>query len=260
MKGCQGFLSAAVLTLAVLLPNLGSAQVYQSKTPSPPVSAQYEAWQFNDEPILVNGLIYYPTRERRFFDGEIMSQVGVYRHVPVYADVTLEPHSVVYLPIGRQSMRGYERRREGELAGTTGSRMPAFPVEVASSITTMPRELRPEVLAPIGTSGTFRTEDAAIPAPAPEVAIETAERPNVPRPARTNIESIPQPRENNGVWLEYAGSRWYSDGPAAVFDPNRFIEIGNYRGFPVYRDKSRGAEEIWVRVVAGGPVAPYAKR
>src|SRR5580765_2913224 len=245
----------AVLTMAGLLPNIGSAQVYQSKTPLPPVSAQYEAWQFNDEPILVNGLIYYPTRERRFFDGEIMSQVGVYRHVPVYADVTLEPHSVVYLPIGRQSMRGYERRREGELAGTTGSRMPAFPVEVASSITTMSRELRPEVLAPIGTSGTFSTAGAAIPAPAPEVAIETAERPNVPRPSRTNIESIPQPRDNNGVWLEYAGSRWYSDGAAAVFDPNRFIEIGNYRGFPVYRDKSRGADEIWVTVVAGGPVA-----
>ena len=257
MKGC---FASAVLTLAVLLPNLGSAQVYQSKTPPPPVSAQYEAWQFNDEPILVNGLIYYPTRERRFFDGEIMSQVGVYRHVPVYADVTLEPHSVVYLPIGRQSMRGYERRREGELAGTTGSRMPAFPVEVASSITTAPRELRPEVLAPIGTSGTFGTAGAAIPAPAPEVAIETAERPNVPRPSRTNIESIPQPRDNNGVWVEYAGSRWYSDGPAAVFDPNRFIEIGNYRGFPVYRDKSRGAEEIWVRVVDNGPVAPYSKR
>src|SRR4030095_549731 len=194
--------------------------------------------------------------------------------VPVYADVTLEPHSVVYLPIGRQSMRGYARRREGELAGTTssrqpgvrgegelaattGSRMPACPVEVASSITTTPRELRPEVLAPIGTSG---TSGAAIPAPAPEVAIEMAERPNVPRPSRTNIESIPQPRENNGVWLEYAGSRWYSDGPAAVFDPNRFIEIGNYRGFPVYRDKSRGADEIWVRVVENGPVAPYSKR
>jgi hypothetical protein len=250
----KGVITAAVLMLAVLLPNLGRAQVYQSKTPPPPVSAQYEAWQFNDEPIIVNGLIYYPTRETRFFDGEIMSQVGVYRRVPVYADVTLEPHSVVYLPIGRQSMRGYERRREGELAGTTGSRMSAFPVEVASSMTTAPREIPPQMLAPIGTSG------AAIPAPAPEVALETAERPNLPPPARTHIESIPQPRENNGVWLEYGGARWYSDGPATVFDANRFIEIGNYRGFPVYRDKSRGADEIWVRVVVGGPVAPYSKR
>lgn len=250
----KGFLCVAVATMAVLLPNPGRAQVYQSKTPPPPLTAQYEAWQFNDEPIIVNGLIYYPTRETRFFDGEIMSQVGVYRRVPVYADVTLEPHSVIYLPIGRQTMRGYERRREGELAGTTGSRMSAFPVDVASSITTTPRELRPDVLAPIGTGG------GAIPAPAPELAIETTERANLPRPARTHVESIPAPRENNGVWLEYAGTRWYSDGPAAAFDSDRFIEIGSYRGFPVYRDKNRGADEIWVRVVAEGPVAPYSKR
>jgi hypothetical protein len=96
-----------------------------------------------------------------------MSQVGVYRHVPVYADVTLEPHSVVYLPIGRQSMRGYERRREGELAGTTGSRMPAFPVEVASSITTAPRELGPKCSHLSERPGTLSTAGAAIPAPAP---------------------------------------------------------------------------------------------
>ena len=250
----KGLLCVAVVTLALLLPNLSSAQVYQSKTPPPPVTAQYQAWQFNDEPIMVNGLIYYPTRETRFFDGEIMSQVGVFRRVPVYTDVTLEPHSVIYLPIGRQMMRGYERRREGELAGTTGSRMPAFPVDVASSLTTTPRDIRPETLAPIGTAG------GVIPTPAPEVVIETKEPINIPRPSPTRVESIPQPRENNGVWLEYGGSRWYSDGPAAVFDADRFIEIGNYRGFPVYRDKNRGADEIWVRVVQGGPVAPYAKR
>jgi hypothetical protein len=241
----------AVLTMAGLLPNIGSAQVYQTKTPTPPVSAQYELWQFNDEPIMVNGLIYFPTRERRFFDGEIMSQVGVYRRVPVYADVTLEPHSVIYLPIGRSTMRGYERRREGELAGTTGSRMSAFPVDVASSITTEPREITPGQLSAIGTSG--ETPPRFTDAPSAEPA-------SVPKPTPTHIESIPHPRDNDGVWLEYAGSRWYSDGPAAVFDGDRFIEIGNYRGFPVYRDKTRGAEEIWVRVVADGPVAPYTKR
>src|ERR1051325_2601398 len=142
-----------VLSLPMLLSTTVTAQVYQWRTPPPPVSAQYAEWQFNSEPIIVNSVLYYPTRETRFFDGEIMSQVGVYRRVPVYADVTLEPHSVIYLPIGRQTMRGYERRREGELAGTTGSRMSAFPVDVASSITTTPRELRPDVLAPIGTGG-----------------------------------------------------------------------------------------------------------
>jgi hypothetical protein len=180
--------------------------------------------------------------------------------VPVYADVTLEPHSVIYLPVGRSMMRGYERRRDGELAGTTGSRMPAFPVEIPSPLTAAaePRELTPEALAAGGSVAAVGTAGSVLPAPARESA--AAAPTNVPRPSRTPIESIPRPRDIDGVWVEYAGSRWYADGPATVFDDDRFVQIGVYRGFPVYRDKKRGAEEIWVRVVADGPVAPYAKR
>src|SRR5690349_2787999 len=110
-----------VLSLTLLLRTAPVAQVYQWRTPPPPVTAQYAEWQFGNEPIIVNSVLYHPTRETRFFDGEIMTRVGVYRSVPVYADVTLEPHSVVYIPVGRSLMRGYERRREGELAGTQGS-------------------------------------------------------------------------------------------------------------------------------------------
>src|SRR5215471_7543735 len=106
--------SGIALVVVFTLVKAGSAQVLQAPTPPPPVATEYELWQFNDAPIVVNGVVYYPTRETRFFDGEIMSQVATFRRVPVYADVTFEPHSVVYLPIGRSRMRGYERRREGE--------------------------------------------------------------------------------------------------------------------------------------------------
>ena len=61
------------------------------------------------------------------FDGKVMAPVGVYQRVPVYADVTLEPYSVVYVPVARNQLRVYERRRDGELAATTGSRTPSFP-------------------------------------------------------------------------------------------------------------------------------------
>src|SRR3954453_13718434 len=105
-----------IALMALLLPTIGNAQ--------PPVTAQSAQWQIYSEPIIVNGLIYYPTREMRFFDPRIMTQTGVYQSVPVYADVTLEPHSVLYVPVTRTMMRGYERRREGELAGTQGSRVP----------------------------------------------------------------------------------------------------------------------------------------
>ena len=47
----------------------------------------------------------------------------------VYEDVTLEPYSMIYMPIGGPVMRPYERRREGELAGTVGSRTPSFPIQ-----------------------------------------------------------------------------------------------------------------------------------
>lgn len=245
---------AVLLTMAGLFPETGNAQVYQVRTPPPPANIDYQPWQFNDEPIFVNGVVYYPTRGSRFFDGEIMSQVAVYRRVPVYADVTLEPHSVVYVPIGRTLMRGYERRREGELAGTTGSRTPAFPVDVASSITVESRETLAEPVT------AFDGSVPPSPMPLREIAGAPAGPVNVPSPSRTRVESIPQPRGNDGVWLEYAGSRWYADGPAAAFDDKRFIEIGSYRGFAVYRDRNRGAEEIWVRTTVDGPLAPYTKR
>jgi hypothetical protein len=233
MRRCTiGFL----FSWALLLPNVGNAQ-------QPAVTAQSAEWQTQNETIVVNGLVYHPTRETRFFDPQIMTQTGVYLGVPVYADVTLEPHSVLYVPVSRTMMRGYERRREGELAGTTGSRVPAFPVEIRSGSATAGEERMVTVPDSVGTGGL---------APLPE--------PAVPRRSPTRVESVPRPRANDGIWLEYGGERWYSDGPAVVFDDRRFVQIGEYRGFPVYRDNDRGAEEIWVRVVVDGPVAPYTKR
>lgn len=234
----RGSTVGAVLCMALLMPKVGNAQ--------PTVTAQSADWQISSQPIVVDGLVYYPTRETRFFDKEIMTQTGVYLGVPVYADVTLEPYSVLYVPLSRMMMRGYERRRDGELAGTTGSRVPSFPVDIRTDAESEARTFT--IPGAAGTGGTL---------PAPGASVFT---PDVPRVTRTRMESIPRPRGNDGIWVEYAGERWYSDGPAVVFDAQRFHQIGVYRGFPVYRDAERGAEEIWVRVVADGPVAPYTKR
>ena len=68
----RGFWLGFVLTVAVLLPNVGSAQVYQFRTPPPDVSAAAAPWQINSEPIVVGGLTYYPTRGFRLFDGQVM--------------------------------------------------------------------------------------------------------------------------------------------------------------------------------------------
>src|SRR5882672_10967355 len=141
----RGFWLGFVLTVAVLLPNVGSAQVYQFRTPPPEVSAAAAAWQINSEPVMVGGLTYYPTRGFRLFDGQVMAQTGMFEGVPVYADMTIEPYSELYVPLGNGRLRVYERRRERELAGTTGSHVPTFPVESPS--------VSPPPERPLGTVG-----------------------------------------------------------------------------------------------------------
>jgi hypothetical protein len=224
-------LAVFVAFVALALPKTGNAQLSPGGTPPPQVTASDAAWQFNSEPMLFAGLVFYPTRETRFFDPMTMTQVGVYRGVPIYADVTKQPYSVTYVPIGRGLMRAYEINPRRDIAAdSTASRGAGVPV---------------------ATSG------AAIPPPMP---MSTVAAPPA-APAFTHVESIPAPRSNDGVWLEYDGRRWYSDGPAAVFSPERFAKIGEYRGFAVYRDRLREAPgEIWVEVVQDGPVAPYTTR
>jgi hypothetical protein len=88
MRGC---VAALVLSVAVLLPKIGNAQVSTFRTSAPEVNAANASWQVNSEPITFGGLIFYPTREYRQFDGQVMAQVGVYEGVPVFADTTIEP-------------------------------------------------------------------------------------------------------------------------------------------------------------------------
>ena len=53
--------------------------------------------------------------------------------VPVLVNWTPSvPYSIVYVPIGRGLLQPYERIRQGELAGSTGSRTPAFPVRASA--------------------------------------------------------------------------------------------------------------------------------
>ena len=244
----RGFWFGFVITVAVLLPNMGNAQVFQSRTSAPDVSAVAAEWQIGGAPVVVGGLTYYPTRGFRLFDGQVMAQTGFFEGVPVYADTTIEPYSEIYVPMGNGRMGVYERRRERELAGTTGSHLPTFPVESPS---VPARERTSFTIGPVGTSGSF----------VPRVATDSAVLPPGARPRRTSIiTAVPQTGVANGVWLEFNGARWYSNGPAASFSPDRFEPTGEYHGFPVYRETSSDTGNIWVSVVKDGPLAPYTRR
>jgi hypothetical protein len=244
----RGLWLGFVLTVAVLFPNVGSAQVYQFRTPPPDVSAAAAAWQINSEPVMVGGLTYYPTRGFRLFDGQVMAQTGMFEGVPVYADMTIEPYSELYVPLGNGRMRVYERRRDRELAGTTGSHAPTFPV---SSPSVPPTDRSVATEEAVGTGG------SSVPRAVSESALQSIRT----RPRRTSIlTGTAHSDAASGVWLEFDGARWYSDGPAVSFSPDRFIPMGEYHGFPVYRDKAGSSDDIWVSVVKDGPLAPYRKQ
>jgi hypothetical protein len=36
--------------------------------------------------------------------------------------------------------------------------------------------------------------------------------------------------------------------------------MGEYQGFPVYREKGGNGDDIWVSVVKDGPLAPFRKQ
>ena len=95
-----------------------AAQVLTRPTDAPQVSAAGEAWYQLREPIQYAGELYYPAGAAVFFNGNSMVRTGHYNGVPLYADATRDPYSVVYVPIGRGQLQPYERLRRGDLAGT----------------------------------------------------------------------------------------------------------------------------------------------
>jgi hypothetical protein len=229
-----------IVTVAVLVPTVGKAQASPLRTAPPEVTAAMADWQLNSEPIIVSSTLFQPTRATRMFDGQVMVQVGVYQRIPVYADVTREPNSVVYVPVSRTQVRVYERRRDHELAAATGSRTPSFPVQGSATPTVEER--------PVGTGGSI-------------VPAGVATRNGMPRPPRTVMETIQRPRSgNNGVWLDFVGVRWYSNGVSTPFSAARFTKVGEYRGFPVYVETAGRKDTIWVQVVTKGALAPYSRR
>lgn len=243
------FWFGVALTVVVLLPTKGNAQVFQFKTPPPDVSAAAAGWQLDGNAIVVGGLTYFPTRGFRLFDGQVMSQTGMFEGVPVYSDTTIEPYSEIYVPLGSGRMRVYERKRERELAGTTGSHTPTFPVEPASA------PVVPERVVGSTGDGAVGTGGVSVPRATDREPVRSARV--RPRNVVMNAVSHGAP---DGVWLEFAGARWYSDGAAVSFSPDRFVPMGDYHGFPVYREKDSDRGDIWVAVVADGPLAPYSKR
>jgi hypothetical protein len=259
--------AALFLFTAVLFHSAGSAQVMLLPTPAPAVTAAGATWQINGEPIFYEGAFYYPAGPTIFFDGNVMARTGVYQNVPLYQDRTLVPYSVIFVPIGGTVMRPYERRREGELAGTTGSRTPSFPVQPSTGplaglgvvgVQSPPvGDLEPLRL-PEATTGSFPANvgSATVDAPAPTVTAPTAN----PAPANTATGRAGRTGPMRAdIWFTFEGERWYASGPAVAFTPERFTPAGNHEGMVVYRSPADPAV-VFLTIVPGGPLVPFQRR
>jgi hypothetical protein len=219
-------------------------------TQPPLVTADNETWYRAGDAIEWNGALYYPAGVPEAFNRYQMVRSGSYRGIPLYTDTTLEPYSIVYVPIAGGRMQPYERPRTGMLAGSVGSRMSAFPIPpstesaAALTITTEgfvtqapappmfaraydlgPQPQPPAIVgtrAPVATSGT----SATTPSPAGTSGRVTT--------VTNRATTAARPQGINGIWLNWDGRRWISSGPAVELTDG-FISIGAYRKSPVYQ-------------------------
>ena len=97
------FISILLTSLLAVAPV--AAQVQSRPTDLPIVTADNESWYVNREPIQFAGDLFYPAGATVFFNGNTMVRSGHYNGVPLYADTTLEPYSVVYVPLERGLMQ-----------------------------------------------------------------------------------------------------------------------------------------------------------
>jgi len=236
------------LVLAVVLlacaPPIAVAQATWQPTPAPTTTAENEPWFRNSEPIPWNDTLYYQAGATVFFNRYQMVRSGSYRGIPIYTDTTLDPFGIIYVPIGGGLMQPYERRRTGDLAGTTGNRAPSFPVGIAAEAASEPESVAPE--APTAED-VLSEEDL--------MAVATTGR-SISEAPRAAPGSVRRPVGINGVWITYDGQRWFAGGKAVRLD-SHFTRSGRYHDFPVYR---RSGDDRVYLPTAEGMVAPYARR
>lgn len=275
--------AACLICAATAFPAISArAQGTVTSTPQPIVTAENESWYLSGEPLTYQGYFYYPIGALTAFNRNEMVRSGFYRGIPLYVRTTLEPWSVVFVPVSGGFMQPYVRRRAGEIAGTIGSTSPGLPIErddTSRALTDAPQMAQgpPTNLAdtpvdrPIGAApaepgaagtmgrvgqgpGTAGTA-GAVPAPSPGAGTRVVVLP-APRP----LVTAARPTGVNGAYVEFDSARWYNSGSTVELD-SRFRHIGDFHGFPVYvRGDDRSTIYIPVTTSARSLVAPYSKR
>jgi hypothetical protein len=253
----RSFLTIVLVSVAASL----SAQVQSRPSDPPIVTAENDAWFSRGDPVQYAGNTYYQAGADVFFDGNRMVRAGIFNGVPLYVDTTLEPYSVVFVPIGRGLMQPYERPRSGDLAGTTGSRAPSFPVSAQVNGWTPPMAPSPPTgLGPIPVLGEEVTASSATD---PIAFLSTLQAPSTEQRGTVLISRSAAPpltpadiqRARERVWVEYRGERWIPAGPAIPIENSGLVKTGEYAGFPVF--SYTGQEDRIFLPALPGLAAPY---
>ncbi|MEO5896591.1 MAG: hypothetical protein ABIS06_12915 [Vicinamibacterales bacterium] len=238
------------------------AQVKSQPTPVPIVTAESERWYLAGQPITHAGHFYYPSGAQIHFNASEMVRSGFYEGIPLYARTTLEPYSIVFIPLRGGIMQPYERRRDGDLAGTAGSTTPSLS---AASTADENADRSPQAAGPPTLVG---NADRATPRPVSAVATVGSSGDAAPAPVSTSGRASrrpshvvvgPKPQGVNAIFVDFDGRRWYFAGPAVAFDPALMTRIGERHGFLVFADTMSPGKRIYIQVMAGGSmVAPYS--
>jgi len=238
--------SRALLFLcALLVSGTAGAQTWQPTQP-PLVTAENETWFRAGDAIEWNGALYYPAGVPQAFDRYEMARAGSYRGIPLYTDTTLEPYSIVFVPMAGGRMQPYERPRTGMLAGSAGSRMSAFPsapsTEGTAALGLTPEGYVAQAPAPptfaraydLGAAPVPERISPAVPVVASSVGRTAAQTVGTSGRVTDVVNGASKPKGINGVWIDFDGRRWVSAGKAVDLSAD-FVEIGSYRGSPVYQ-------------------------
>jgi len=270
MKGPAHLLLAAALLTGVA--NTSSGQVTLRPTPAPVVTAENETWLRTGEPLAFAGNLYYPAGAAIHFLANEMVRTGSFRGVPLYSRTTIEPFSVIFVPIGGGLMQPYERRRDFDLAGTQGSSAPALSPALASSVSpttaaspygapspAMAQAAAPPVVgAPLILDEPVAAAAGISPAAAPTVSATSQP---VATTGLSNAAPIRvRPEAANAIYVEFNNARWFSARTPASVDVRSLTQVGELQGFPVYAT-GPGASTIFVQSVRGvDTYAQYSRR
>lgn len=263
MNSRAAIVAGALAGILVTSPAM-RAQMTLQPTSRPIVTAENEPWYVAGVPISNAGITYYPSGPMVHFNGNEMVRGGHFEGVPLYSRTTIEPYSLVFVPVAGGLMHPYERRREGDVAGTVGSTTPSFPVVrpvEQAGMEYVPGAGMVQAQAPPSQVGEFVDRIALAEIPAPVVSAPIGTAGSLASLPRGPLATARRPEGLNGVFIEYGGRRYFADGPAIRYDETLFTRVGDYRGFPVYRHQGQDAT-VYLAPLPGAPgaVAPYRAR